>query len=328
MRNAVILAAGKGTRMKSVMNKVMHPLIDRPVLAYVIEALQKAGVSRIVVITGYQAKSIQDAWPELEFALQEPQLGTGHAVMQAKMLESEKGQTLIINGDGPCIQPETLEKLFQENENASLTLLSSVLEDGAHYGRIIRGEDGSFQEIVEAKDCSDEQKKVREVNAGIYCFNNEDLFDGLKELTNDNAQNEYYLTDLVKILNSKGKKVQALPVEDPDEVQGINDVKELYQAYSWLKNRYIEQAMDQGVQIVDPVRTVIGKDAEFGHDVIVHPNTEIYGSTKVGDYAVIESSHLDNVEVGRGSKISHAWLKNCRTEDEETVQPMTVKEGH
>ena len=105
-------------------------------------------------------------------------------------------------------------------------------------------------------------------------------------------------------------------------------MKELYQAYSWLKNRYIEQAMDQGVQIVDPVRTVIGKDAEFGHDVIVHPNTEIYGSTKVGDYAVLESSHLDNVEVGRGSKISHAWLKNCRTEDEETVQPMTVKEGH
>ena len=149
MRNAIVLAAGKGTRMKSDRSKVMHTIIDRSMLAYIIDALRAVSVERIVVIVGYQAESIKEAFPDVEFALQQPQLGTGHAVMQATQLKDEDGDTLIINGDGPCIQPETLEKLFQTNQDASLTLLTSVLDDGAHYGRIVRDENSHVQAIVQ-----------------------------------------------------------------------------------------------------------------------------------------------------------------------------------
>ena len=237
MRNAIVLAAGKGTRMKSDRSKVIHTIIDRPMLAYIIDALRAVSVQRIVVIVGYQAESIKEAFPDVEFALQQPQLGTGHAVMQATQLKDEDGDTLIINGDGPCIQPETLEKLFQTNQDASLTLLTSVLDDGAHYGRIVRDENGHVQAIVEAKDCTEEQKKICEINAGMYCFKNRDLFDNLDKLTTNNAQNEYYLTDLVKILANQGKVVKGLVVEDRDEVMGINDCVELNKAYEWMRNR-------------------------------------------------------------------------------------------
>lgn len=285
MRNAIILAAGKGTRMKSEMNKVMHPIIDRPMLAYIVEALKEIGVNRIVVVIGYQAKSIEEAFPDLEFALQSEQLGSGHAVMQATALENEKGQTLIINGDGPCVQPETLENLFEANKDSSLTLLTSILEDGAHYGRIVRNDEGDVMAIVEAKECSEEQRKICEINAGMYCFDNQDLFEGLKELTNDNVQHEYYLTDLVSILTSKGKKVKGMVIDDQDEVMGINDCLELYDAYEWMKEHINKKWMSQGVQIVDPKRTVIGKDVKIGHDVIIEPGCTILGKSEIQDYA-------------------------------------------
>lgn len=236
-KNAIVLAAGKGTRMKSELSKLLHPIIDRPMLAYTLEAIDQAGVNRVVIIDGYQAEQVEKAFPGREFALQEPQLGTGHAVMQAQSLKDEKGYTLVINGDGPCIQPETLNFLFDQAQGSALTLMSCIFDEGAHYGRILRDENGEFLAIREAKDCTEEEKKVNEINAGVYCFNNEDLFESLQELTSSNAQNEYYLTDLVEILKGKGKKVKAIPIEDPDELQGINDPIELYAAYSWVKDR-------------------------------------------------------------------------------------------
>ena len=285
MRNAIILAAGKGTRMKSELNKVMHPIIDRPMLAYIIEALKAIHVERIIVVVGYQAESIMEAFPDVEFAIQAEQLGSGHAVMQATMLEGEEGETLIINGDGPCIQPETLEKLYDMNKEASLTLLTSILEDGAHYGRIVRNEEGNVSMIVEAKDCTPSQKEIREINAGMYCFKNKDLFEALKLLNNDNVQHEYYLTDLASILSKQGKKVQGLVIEDRDEVMGINDCLELYEAYQWMKDHINMRWMKEGVQIVDPKRTVIGKDVKIGHDVIIEPGVSILGSSVIDDYA-------------------------------------------
>lgn len=298
MRNAIVLAAGKGTRMKSDQSKVMHSIIDRPMLAYIIEALRAVNVERIVVVVGYQAESIKKAFPDVEFALQEPQLGSGHAVMQATQLENEEGDTIVINGDGPCIQPETLEKLFETNKDASLTLLTSVLEDGAHYGRIVRNGSGAVTGIVEAKDCSEEQKKIREINAGMYCFKNKDLFENLSKLTTNNAQHEYYITDLVKILTDQGKLVKGYVVEDRDEVMGINDCVELHKAYEWMKNRINLNWMREGVQIVDPARTVIGKDVKIGHDVIIHPNVEILGNSVIGDYVeILPNSYLKNVNI-------------------------------
>lgn len=303
-KNAIVLAAGKGTRMKSELSKLLHPIIDRPMLAYTLEAIDQAGVNRVVIIDGYQAEQVEKAFPGREFALQEPQLGTGHAVMQAQSLKDEKGYTLVINGDGPCIQPETLNFLFDQAQGSALTLMSCIFDEGAHYGRILRDENGEFLAIREAKDCTEEEKKVNEINAGVYCFNNEDLFKSLQELTSSNAQNEYYLTDLVEILKGKGKKVKAIPIEDPDELQGINDPIELYAAYSWVKDRINQNWMKKGVQIVDPARAVIGKDVVIGHDVIIHPNTELLGSTVVGDYAeILPGSYLKNADVQEGEVV-------------------------
>lgn len=304
MRNAIVLAAGKGTRMKSELSKLMHPIIDRPMLAYIIDALRAVNVERIVVVVGYQAESIKEAFPELEFALQEPQLGTGHAVMQCTQLADADGDTLIINGDGPCIQPETLEQLYKDNENASLTLLSAVLEDGAHYGRIVRNENGTVEAIVEAKDCTPEQREIREINAGMYCFKNRELFEYIKELKPNNAQKEYYLTDMVKILVSKGKTVNASIIEDRDEVMGINDCVELNRAYKWMQHKINIDWMKNGVQIVDPERTVIGKDVKIGHDVIIHPNVEVLGNSVIEDFVeILPGSYLKNTTVKSGTTI-------------------------
>ena len=324
MRNAIVLAAGKGTRMKSDRSKVIHTIIDRPMLAYIIDALRAVSVQRIVVIVGYQAESIKEAFPDVEFALQEPQLGTGHAVMQATQLTDEDGDTLIINGDGPCIQPKTLEKLFQTNQDASLTLLTSVLDDGAHYGRIVRDENGHVQAIVEAKDCTEEQKQICEINAGMYCFKNRDLFDNLDKLTTNNAQNEYYLTDLVKILANQGKVVKGLVVEDRDEVMGINDCVELHKAYEWMRNRINNNWLKEGVQIVDPMRTVVGKDVKIGHDVIIHPNVEILGNTEIGDFVeILPGTYLSDSKVEAHAVVDSSKVVNSCIKEGSYVGPMS-----
>lgn len=324
MRNAIVLAAGKGTRMKSDRSKLMHTIIDRSMLSYIIDALRAVSVQRIVLIVGYQAESIKEAFPDVEFALQQPQLGTGHAVMQATQLKDEDGDTLIINGDGPCIQPETLEKLFQTNQDASLTLLTSVLDDGAHYGRIVRDENGHVQAIVEAKDCTEEQKKICEINAGMYCFKNRDLFDNLDKLTTNNAQNEYYLTDLVKILANQGKVVKGLVVEDRDEVMGINDCVELNKAYEWMRNRINNNWMKEGVQIVDPKRTVIGKDVKIGHDVIIHPNVEILGKTEIGNFVeILPGSYLNNSKIEDRAVVDSSKVVDSCIDEGTVVGPMS-----
>lgn len=324
MRNAIVLAAGKGTRMKSDCSKLMHTIIDRSMLSYIIDALRAVSVQRIVLIVGYQAESIKEAFPDVEFALQQPQLGTGHAVMQATQLKDEDGDTLIINGDGPCIQPETLEKLFQTNQDASLTLLTSVLDDGAHYGRIVRDENGHVQAIVEAKDCTEEQKKICEINAGMYCFKNRDLFDNLDKLTTNNAQNEYYLTDLVKILANQGKVVKGLVVENRDEVMGINDCVELNKAYEWMRNRINNNWMKEGVQIVDPNRTVIGKDVKIGHDVIIHPNVEILGKTEIGNFVeILPGSYLNNSKIEDRAVVDSSKVVDSCIDEGTIVGPMS-----
>lgn len=323
MRNAIVLAAGKGTRMKSDTSKVMHTIIDRTMLDYIVEALKEAGVERIVAIVGYQKEAIQNAFKDLEFAVQEPQLGTGHAAMQAQMLKDEEGDTIIINGDGPCIHSETLKALFEANKGASLTLLSSILEDGAHYGRILRDEKGNVLEIREAKDCTPEQLEVKEINAGVYCFNNKDLFEGLKKLKPNNAQNEYYLTDLAKIFADEKKKVNAIPVKDTDEVMGINDNLELYEAYKWMTNKINRKWMKEGVQIVDPSRTVIGKDVKIGHDVIIYPDTQITGNTEIKDFVqILKGSVIHNSLIEEDVIVDNSKIVDSKIEEGVIVGPM------
>lgn len=327
-KNAIVLAAGKGTRMKSDKNKVMHLLIDRPILAYPIEALKEAGASRIVVVAGYKAQSLMDAFKDVEFAMQHEQLGTGHAVMQCSVLENEPGYTLVMNGDVPCLKAETLQKLFDEaiSKEHALVLLSAVLDDGAHYGRVIRDEDGKVQAIVEAKDCDEDQKQIREINAGVYCFNNRDLFSSLPLLSTDNAQHEYYLTDLVKILASQGKSVQAIPADDASEMAGINTVKELAGVSDWMIEQTNDYWLEQGVQIIDPKRTVIGKDVRIGRDVVIYPDTSLMGESVIGDETVIyPQTWINNAKVGKNCRLQNCILEETELPDGSVVEMESIK---
>lgn len=326
-RNAIILAAGKGTRMKSEKNKVMHELIDQPILAYVLDALKQAQADRILIVAGYKADSLKEAFPQEEFALQKEQLGTGHAVMQCQALENEPGLTMIINGDVPCLSKETLEDLYTQAKDYSLVLLSAVLEDGGNYGRIVRDESGQVLEIVEAKDCSEDQRQIREINAGVYCFNNRDLFDSLSLLTTNNSQNEYYLTDLVKILNQKGKSVRALPAQNPQEMAGINTVSELSTVYRWLTTQINEKWLDKGVQIVDPTRTMIGPHVQIGHDVVIYPDVELLGHTVIGDYCTIyPHTWIKNATVKANSSLQNSVIEDCVIPEDSQVIGQCIKQ--
>lgn len=289
MNNAIIMAAGKGTRMKSELPKVLHEILGEPMAEMILNNVKKAGAERVIAIVGYGHEEVEKALQgKCEFALQMPQLGTGHAVMQAKQLEGEKGRTLVVNGDCPCVRPETYRQLLSSLDEADMAVLTFEPEDAKSYGRIIRNEQGFVEKIVEFKDCTEEEKLVHEVNAGIYAFDNESLFEGLKLLKNNNAQNEYYITDLVEILKGLGRKVTAVRVEDNQEVQGVNDNIELANASAYLRKRINTEHMKNGVTIVDPDNTYIGPDVTFGHDVIVWPNSYLFGRMHVEDFSVIK----------------------------------------
>lgn len=284
MKNAIIMAGGKGTRMKSELPKVLHKILNEPMLGLVINSLKDAGCERIVSVVGYQHELVEKALEgQCEFAIQEPQLGTGHAVMQAKQLENETGMTIVASGDTPCVKSETYSKLYEQLGEADMAVLTTVPDDNASYGRVIRRQDGTVEKIVEFKDANEEEKAVREINTGIYVFKNESLFEGLKLIKNDNAQHEYYLTDLVEILQSLGKKVIAIECDDWKEVEGINDCVAQAEASEYLQERINLEHMKNGVTLVDPRNTYIGPYVTFGHDVIVHPNTYLYGKTNVKD---------------------------------------------
>ena len=287
-KNAVIMAAGKGTRMHSDLPKVLHKIMDEPMISMISSSLQKAGAERQIAVVGYGRDLVmKEMEGRVEFAVQEPQLGTGHAVMQARQLEGEDGMTLVVNGDGPCISPDTYRSLYDALAGYDMVILTCIPEEPRAYGRVIRGADNAVDRIVEYKDANEEERAVREVNMGSYAFDNRKLFEALKDLKNNNAQNEYYITDLVAIFNARGWKVGAVVAEDTDEVQGINDCVELAKATAYLRNRINLEWMKRGVTIMDPAVTYIGPDVVIGHDVVIYPNTYLFGKTVISDGSVI-----------------------------------------
>lgn len=325
MKSAIILAAGKGTRMKSSLNKVMHPVSNKPMIGHIISSLKKCDVEKIVVVVGHGAQSVKEYLKDdVQYALQEPQLGTGHAVMQASQLEGLDGDTIILCGDGPLIQPETIERAFEANKDASLTVLTSVLPDGERYGRIVRDASGNVQKIVEAKDCSEEQLTIKEINTGIFCFKTKDLFEGLKEIDNNNVQQEYYLTDLVEIFNKKGLKGQAMIVEDPDETMGVNDRVDLAKAQKWLTQHECEKHMRNGVTIIDPETTYIDVDVVIGQDTIIYPNVHIQGSTTIGsNVTILPNSFLRNALIADDVEIDSSKVVESKIGKGTTLGPMS-----
>lgn len=330
MKSAIVLAAGKGTRMKSTLCKVMHPVSNKPMIGHIVTALKKAGVENIVVIVGHGAESVKEYLKdEVTYAVQEPQLGTGHAVMQAKALEGLDGDTIVLCGDGPCIQSETIEKAFAANEQHALTVLSAQLDDGAKYGRIVRDADGHVAKIVEAKDCSEEELAITEINTGLFVFKNKELFEGLKEIRNDNVQNEYYLTDLVEIFNNKGWSTNAMIVDDPDETMGVNDRVNLAEAETWMKRHINKKHMLNGVTLIDPEHTYIGPDVEIGPDTVIYPNVFLQGETKIGsNVEILPNSFLRNAIIGDDVVIDSSKIVESSVDAHTTVGPMTHLRNH
>jgi bifunctional UDP-N-acetylglucosamine pyrophosphorylase/glucosamine-1-phosphate N-acetyltransferase len=241
MLQAVILAAGKGTRMKSDLPKVLHEIGGRPLLAHVLDTVRAAGADRIVVVVGHQADRVRESFaaPDLDFVMQRPQLGTGHAVQVAVPALAPDGLTVVLAGDVPLLRADTVRRLVDETTatGASASVLTCVVDDAGTYGRIIKDGAGNLTRIVEARDATAEELAVGEYNTGVFCFRTGDMREALTRLSTDNDQGEYYLTDTIAHLVSAGKQVQAVPVTEPDEVVGINTVAELAAAEDILKAR-------------------------------------------------------------------------------------------
>jgi bifunctional UDP-N-acetylglucosamine pyrophosphorylase/glucosamine-1-phosphate N-acetyltransferase len=292
----IVLAAGKGTRMKSDLVKVLHPLLGVPMLSYPVElSLNDIKAEKTILVVGYQADKIKEKFkdPRIHFVLQEEQLGTGHAVLQAlPLLQSFNGTVLILCGDVPLVKMETLRSFidtFWRNES-NLSVLTAVVENPSGYGRIIRGPTGWLERIVEEKDSSEDEKLIREINTGIFCIKAPFLIDGLKEIGQENAQGEYYLTDLVEIGRKRGMRCSAHMVADPTEVMGINTRADLAVASEVLRQEKVMDLMLSGVTIIDPKTAYVDKTVEIGKDTVVHPNCMLQGKTKIGERCVIESN--------------------------------------
>ena len=309
---SIILAAGKGTRMKSNIPKVLHRVAGSPMLFFPINVLKTLKAGRVVVVIGHGAEEVREAFKggEVSFCVQVEQLGTGHAVMVAlKELKGFEGDVLILSGDVPLITVETITALMELHrkagrKKAALTLVTTVLENPNGYGRIVRGDLGHIVRIVEDKDCSPLQKKIKEVNAGIYLASLKFLNDNIKRIGKNNAQGEYYLPDLVELAVSEGDKVDALIAAEPIEVMGINNRVELSKADSYMRRRVSESLMLSGVTIVDPDATYIDYGASAGMDTIIYPGARISGDSVIGSGCVIEEgSRIDASKIGDSTVI-------------------------
>ncbi|MDA1652909.1 bifunctional UDP-N-acetylglucosamine diphosphorylase/glucosamine-1-phosphate N-acetyltransferase GlmU [Bacillus cereus group sp. TH160LC] len=317
-RFAVILAAGKGTRMKSKLYKVLHPVCGKPMVQHVVDQVSQLGLQKLVTVVGHGAERVQEQLGNVsEFALQAEQLGTAHAVDQAaSVLANEEGTTLVICGDTPLITAETMEALLQQHREAGAmaTVLTAYIEEPAGYGRIVRNENGHVEKIVEHKDANEKELAIKEINTGTYCFDNKALFASLSKVSNDNVQGEYYLPDVIEILKNEGHIVSAYQTEHFDETLGVNDRVALSQAEIIMKNRINRKNMVNGVTIIDPSNTYISADAIIGSDTVLHPGTIIEGNTvigsdcEIGPHTVIRDSEIGDRTIIRQSTVHDSKL--------------------
>lgn len=330
---AVILAAGKGTRMKSALPKVLHQVGGKPMVQHVLDAATFAGAAKNVVIVGFGAQSVVDALSgQAEFAVQAEQLGTGHAVMQArKELAGFNGTVMVLCGDTPLLTGELLHRLYTEHTNAqaAATVLTAIMPEPAGYGRVIRDTAGQVVKIVEHKDASPTELAVREINTGIYCFEAKLLLKALDGLTCNNAQGEYYLTDVIAILNSQGQKVWAVNAADHRETMGINSRVHLAEAEGIIRQRKLETLMENGVTIMDPNSTFIDTQVEIGPDTIIYPFTWIEGCSKIGaNCAIGPNSRLANTIVGDDSILHFIYAHDCTVGNRVTAGPYVHLRPH
>ncbi|MGF1523024.1 MAG: bifunctional UDP-N-acetylglucosamine diphosphorylase/glucosamine-1-phosphate N-acetyltransferase GlmU [Leptolyngbyaceae cyanobacterium] len=326
----VVLAAGKGTRMKSSLPKVLHPLGGRSLVECVLDSLQDVNPLHRLVVVGYEAEKVQAALshlPGLTFVEQREQLGTGHAVQQViPYLQNFTGDLLVLNGDVPLLRASTLKQMLevhQTRQNAA-TLLTAQFMDPTGYGRVFCNDDNVITEIIEHRDCSEAQRQNRRINAGVYCFSWSALSTLLPKLKADNDQQEYYLTDVVKDLSP----AMAVDVDDPEEIQGINNRKQLAQAYSILQDRIKDDWMTAGVTLIDPDSITIDITVQLEADVVIEPQTHLRGSTMVRSGSRIgPGSFIENSTIGKDATVLFSTVSDSQVGDRTRVGPYAHLRG-
>ncbi|MBI3994396.1 MAG: bifunctional UDP-N-acetylglucosamine diphosphorylase/glucosamine-1-phosphate N-acetyltransferase GlmU [Nitrospirae bacterium] len=324
----VILAAGQGKRMKSKRAKVLHSVAGRPMILYAVETARRLPSDKIIVVAAHQAEAVKDVLKDRPIRIihQGRPLGTGHAVLQTESaLAGFNGPVLILNGDVPLITVETLQSMLKihGNQGADLTLLTATLPNPEGYGRVIRDPDGGIRAIIEEADARPDQRAIREINTGFYLVNRPFLFEALKELNSDNAQKEYYLTDIVKAAVRRGRKLFAVPAPDPDEVMGINSRVDLARTEKMIARRIAERHMREGVTLLDPETTWIDADVVIGRDTVLYPNVRLEGTTRIGEDCVIHShTRLTDCRLGTGVTVKDSCvLSESAIEDAAVVGP-------
>lgn len=322
----VILAAGKGTRMKSTLPKVLHRVGGKAMVEHVLDAAKSAGSSRNIVVVGFGADQVkQELDGRAEFIVQTEQLGTGHAVQQtAGLLESYNGTVMVLCGDTALLEGKMLAKLYAEHKakGAKATVLTALMPDPTGYGRVIRDASGQVIKIVEQKDASPDELTVNEVNTGIYCFERDALFAALAGINCANKQGEYYLTDVIGILSGQSERVWAVAAEEYQQTLGINSRVQLAEAEKIIRRRKIDELMENGVTVMDPATTFVDAAVKVGADTVIYPFTWLEGNTVIGGNCEIgPSSRLQNTVVGNNTILHFTYAHDCRVEDNVTVGP-------
>jgi bifunctional UDP-N-acetylglucosamine pyrophosphorylase/glucosamine-1-phosphate N-acetyltransferase len=333
---AVVLAAGKGVRMRSILPKVLHLLMGRPLVSYVVDACRRAGTHRVLVVVGYQAARVREKLgPGLEYAEQTEQLGTGHALMTAgEKLRGFRGDVLVLAGDTPFLTAGVLKKLIARHKKtgASATMMTAVMDPPLSYGRIVRDGSKKLVCIVEERDATPEQKRITEVNTSHYVFRWEDVFPLLSRLGSKNDQGEYYLTDVIQMLVKSGRPVETLTADDPAVLMGINNRKHLSEAQAWLQSKVVDNLLEQGVTVVDPKSVYIEPGVRVGTDTVIHPFTTLTGRTKIGNECAIGPCvRLADTVIGDCCRVEFAVLENRKIDAGKTIGPfafMTVDEKY
>ena len=327
--HVVILAAGKGTRMKSSRPKVLHSLAGRPLIDHVLKTVDALHADSIIAVVGHGADEVRAALaarPSLEFAVQSPQLGTGHALLQAEsILKGQSGTVLLIYADVPLLQPATLSRLVQHHRatRAAATVLTTELPEPYGYGRIVRDAADEIQRIVEERDASGSERAIKEINTGIYCFELAGLFESLHQLASDNSQGEYYLTDLVALYRQKRMKVETLDLDSPGELRGVNSRVDLAELSRVLRDRKNHELMLGGVTLEDPQSTYVDADVSVGADTVIGPGVFLEGSTSIGENCRIHAgSRLTNTTIADGVTIlDHCVLTDTRVDAGARIGP-------
>lgn len=321
----VILAAGKGTRMKSALPKVLHCVGGKPMVEHVLEAAKQAGSTDNIVVVGFGHEKVQaQLGDKAKIVLQKEQLGTGHAVMQTEDFIDKNSSVLVLCGDTPLVTGEMLKKFYDEHvaSGAKASVLTTFMPDPFGYGRVIRLLDGSIEKIVEQKDATERERAINEVNTGIYCFDAKALFASLKKVNNNNAQGEYYLPDVLSILREEGQKINASIAENYQETLGINSRMQLAKAEKIVRQRKNEELMANGITLMDPDTTYVDADVEIGKDTVIYPSVWIEGNTKIGENCVIgPNSHVKNVKIGNNVQAMFFFAEDCEIADDVKMGP-------